>query len=179
MKIPKGGSPSEEGGGGATPLPERREASAPSGGRGGLIRNREEDEEPPPAQRGGKDHPLTQGGANEPPSSLPGGKRKGRRKGEGKPAEPTKKIDATCPLEPGTTHARSQREPPPKRVRRPTRGIDIDNSCEVTRDSNMICPITCRCHNCHKMPQQQRLGRRHLYNPKIRSREPRGKPCRD
>jgi len=38
-------------------------------------------------------------------------------------------------------------KPPPKRVRQPTRGIDIDNSCEVTRDSNMICPITCRCHN--------------------------------
>ena len=38
-------------------------------------------------------------------------------------------------------------KPPPKRVRRPTRGMDIDNSCEVTRESNMICPITCRCHN--------------------------------
>jgi len=25
--------------------------------------------------------------------------------------------------------------------------MDIDNSCEVTRESNMICPITCRCHN--------------------------------
>jgi len=38
-------------------------------------------------------------------------------------------------------------KPPPKRVRRPTRGMDIDQSCEVTRESNMICPITCRCHN--------------------------------
>jgi len=36
---------------------------------------------------------------------------------------------------------------PPRRARRPTREIDIDNSCEVTRESNMICPITCRCHN--------------------------------
>ena len=36
---------------------------------------------------------------------------------------------------------------PPKRAKRPTREIDIDNSCEVTRDRNMICPITCRCHN--------------------------------
>jgi len=25
--------------------------------------------------------------------------------------------------------------------------MNIDNSCEVTRESNMICPITCRCHN--------------------------------
>jgi len=39
------------------------------------------------------------------------------------------------------------KKPPPKRARRPTREIDTDNSCEVTRDSNMICPITCRCHN--------------------------------
>ena len=38
-------------------------------------------------------------------------------------------------------------EPLPKRVRRPAREIDHDNSCEVTRDSNMICPITCGCHN--------------------------------
>jgi len=38
-------------------------------------------------------------------------------------------------------------KPPPKRVRRPTSGMDIDNSCEVTRESKMICPITCRCHN--------------------------------
>ena len=38
-------------------------------------------------------------------------------------------------------------KPSPKRVRRPTRGMDMDNSPEVTRESNMICPITCRCHN--------------------------------
>jgi len=25
--------------------------------------------------------------------------------------------------------------------------MDNDNSCEVTRESNMICPITCGCHN--------------------------------
>ena len=38
-------------------------------------------------------------------------------------------------------------EPLPKRVRRPVRGMDQDNSCEVTRESNMICLITCGCHN--------------------------------
>jgi len=38
--------------------------------------------------------------------------------------------------------------PPPKRARRSTRGTDInDNSCEITRESNMICPITCGCRN--------------------------------
>jgi len=25
--------------------------------------------------------------------------------------------------------------------------MTIDNSCEVTKESNMICPITCECHN--------------------------------
>ena len=39
------------------------------------------------------------------------------------------------------------KKPPPKRARQPTREIDIDNSCEVTRERNMICPIACRCHN--------------------------------
>jgi len=38
--------------------------------------------------------------------------------------------------------------PPQKRARRSTRGTDTkDNSSEVTRESNMICPITCGCHN--------------------------------
>ena len=32
---------------------------------------------------------------------------------------------------------------PPKRARRPTRGMTIDILCEATRDSNMICPTTC------------------------------------
>jgi len=38
-------------------------------------------------------------------------------------------------------------EPLQKRVRRPAREMEYDNSCEVTRNSNMICPITCGCHN--------------------------------
>jgi len=38
--------------------------------------------------------------------------------------------------------------PPSKRLRRPTRGAEaVDNSCEATRKSNMICPITCGCQN--------------------------------
>ena len=36
---------------------------------------------------------------------------------------------------------------PPKRARRPTKGMTIDILCEATRDSNMICPTTCGCHN--------------------------------
>ena len=39
-------------------------------------------------------------------------------------------------------------QPPSKRVRRPTRGAEaVDNSCEATRESNMICTITCGCQN--------------------------------
>ena len=39
-------------------------------------------------------------------------------------------------------------QPPFKRVRRPTRGAEaVDNSCEATRESNMISPITCGCPN--------------------------------
>jgi len=38
--------------------------------------------------------------------------------------------------------------PPPKRARQPTRGAEEgDNTCEATRESNMICPITCGCRN--------------------------------
>ena len=36
---------------------------------------------------------------------------------------------------------------PPKRARRPTRGMTTDTLCEATSESNMICPITCGCHN--------------------------------
>jgi len=39
-------------------------------------------------------------------------------------------------------------QPPSKRVKRPTRGAEaVDNLCEATRESNMICPITCGCQN--------------------------------
>jgi len=38
-------------------------------------------------------------------------------------------------------------EPLQKRARRPARELKNDNSCEVTKNSNMICPITCGCHN--------------------------------
>jgi len=135
-------------GGGAQhlPPPGRREASAPTGERGRLIRNWEEDEEPPPTQLGAVDHPLTQEGVNEPPPT---------RKGRGKNGEGEMESQQNRPKK-STRRSHTSRDlrmldhsdkPPPKRVRRPTRGMDIDNSCEVTRESNMICPITCRCHN--------------------------------
>jgi len=68
--------------------------------------------------------------------------------------------------------------PPKKRVRRSTRGTDtIDNSCEVTGESNMICPITCgvslmsrrefrqvfpaqKCCSIKKSPARDRIAER-------------------
>ena len=139
----EGPLPWMEGGTQRLPL-GRGEASAPTRGRGGLIRNREVDEEPPPTQRGGEDHFLTQGGVHEPP-------REGRGKNGGgetgsqqnRPKKSTRRAHTSWELR-MLDHSD---KPPPKRVRRPTRGMDIDNSCEVTRESNMICPITCRSHN--------------------------------
>jgi len=66
--------------------------------------------------------------------------------------------------------------PPLKRARRSTRGTDLnDNSCEVTRDSNMICPITCGCRNSlldirdktHVVPHILRASRDILKNELI------------
>ena len=81
MKIPTAGSPSGGGEGGPTapPTPEGGMAPSPEGGRGGLTLNRENDDEPLPTQIGAADHPLTQGGGNEPPPT-----RKGRGQNEGR-----------------------------------------------------------------------------------------------
>ena len=54
------------------PTPGWGKAPAPAGGRGGLILNREDDDEPLPTQLGAADHPLTQGGGNEPPPTREG-----------------------------------------------------------------------------------------------------------
>jgi len=147
MKIPTGGSPTLVGGGSPTSPPTgERGDICPSGGRVELIRNQEEDEEPPPTQRGGEHHPMTQGGANEPPPTRKGrGKDGGREKGsqQNRPKKSTRRAHTSRELR----MLDSSEKPPPKRVRRPTRRTNIDNSCEVTRDSNMICPITCRCRN--------------------------------
>jgi len=145
--IPTGGSPSVDGRGDPTSLPlGKGEAPAPTKGRGGLIQNREADEEPPLTQRGREDLILTQGGVHDPPPT-----REGRDKNRGEITDSQQNRP-----EKSTRRTHTSRElrmldhsdkPPPKRARRPTRGRTIDNSCEVTRESNMICPITCGCHN--------------------------------
>ena len=79
-------------------------------------------EEPPPTQRGGEE----------------GGSQQGRSKQSTRRSHTSRELRMLDPSE----------NPPKKGVRRSTRGTDtIDNSCEATRESNMICPITCGCRN--------------------------------
>jgi len=142
-----GGPPFLEGRGGPTSSPlGRGEAPAPIRGRVRLIRTRTQDKDPPLTQRGGEDHSLTQEGAHEPPPTWEGIGKKGERETgsqQNRPDTSTRRIHTSRELR-MLDHSE---EPVPKRVRRPTRGMAIDNSCEVTRESNMICPITCGCHN--------------------------------
>jgi len=146
-RIPTGGPPFLDGRGGPTSPPlGRGEASAPTRGRVGLIRNRKKDEEPPPTQRGGEDHFLTQGGVHEPPPTWEGRGKKGGGETESQQNRPDTSTRRTHTSRELRMLGHSE-EPPPKRVRRPTRGMSIDTSCEVTRESNMICPISCGCHN--------------------------------
>jgi len=79
------------------------------------------------------------------PSREGRGKDGGREKGsqQDRPKKSTRRAHTSRELRMLDT----SEKPPSKRVRRPTRGTDIDNSCEVTRDNNMICPITCRYRN--------------------------------
>jgi len=143
-RIPTEGFPSSDRKGDPTSPPRgREEAPAPIKERGGLFRNQEGDEEPPPTQRGREGPFLPQGGVQD--------HREGRGENRGEKEESQQNRP-----EKSTRRTHTSRElrmldpsdkPPPKRARRPTRGMTIDNSCEVTRESNMICPITCGCHN--------------------------------
>jgi len=138
MKIPTGGPPTLVGGkGGVCPY---------SGGSVEPTLTRGEDEEPPPTQRGGEVHPP-QGGEREPPPTREGREKDGGRE-EGSQQDRSKKSTRRAHTSRELRMLDPSENPPPQRVRRPTRGTDtIDNSCEVTRESNMICPITCGCRN--------------------------------
>jgi len=53
-----------------------------------------------------------------------------------------------------------------KRVRRQTRGMEAgDNSCELTRKSDMICPTTCGCW----ISLQDIMGKPHLVSHTLRA----------
>jgi hypothetical protein len=125
--------------------PSRREEEVPPSKkeRGECSRNRKGDEEPPPTHRGREGPISPQGGIYD------------HREGRGEDREENRESQHLRP-EKSTRRTHTSRElrmldpsdkPPPKRARRPTRGMTTDNLCEVTRESNMICPITCGCHN--------------------------------
>jgi len=144
MKIPTGGSPYWRGEG-AQRLPPGV-IYPPSLSRGRLLVLLPIPDEPPSSPCRGRRLPPPGGGVNEPPPTREGrGKEGGGETGsqQNRPKKSTRRAHTSRELR-MLDHSD---KPPPKRVRRPTRGMDMENSCEVTRESNMICPITCRCHN--------------------------------
>jgi len=143
-KKPTEGFPSSDREGEPTSPPrDGEEAPASKKERGGLLRNQKGDEEPPLTNRGREGPILPQGGVYD------------HREGRGENRE--EKVESQQNRsEKSTRRTHTSRElrmldpsdkPPPKRATRPTRGMTTDNSCEVTTESNMICPITCECHN--------------------------------
>jgi len=105
------------------------------------------DEEPPPTQRGREVPPPTLGGRKEPPLTQEGREKDGRRE-EGSQQDRSKQSTRRSHTSWELRMLDPSENPPKKRVRRSTRGTDtIDNSCEVTRENTMICPITCACRN--------------------------------
>ena len=147
MEIPTMGFPSRGGGGGprTPPTQEGGNASA-AGGRRGPTLGRGRDDEPPSIQQETMDHPLTHIDRKESPLTWKDG---GQDKGRGKDNQMSrpKKTSRQTRMSRKLRMLDHSDEPLPKRVRRPAREMNYDNSCEVTRDSNMICPITCGCHN--------------------------------
>jgi len=89
----------------------------------------------------------TLGGRKEPPPTQDGREKDGRRE-EGSQQDRSKQSTRRSNTSRELRMLDPSENPPPKRVRRSTRGTDtIDNSCGATRESNMICPITCGCRN--------------------------------
>jgi len=90
--------------------------------------------------------PIGAGGPAPPPVSR-------GREVEGKKEEGSQADSTSAPIRRSHTSRElcmlgQIENPPSKRARRPTRGAQaVDNSCEATRESNMICPITCGCRN--------------------------------
>ena len=123
-RIPTGGFPSLDRKGEPTSPPQDgEEASAPKMERGGLFRNQKGDEEPPPTQRGREG------------TFRPQGRVQDHREGRGENREEKEECQQNRP-EKSTQRTHTSRElrmldpsdkPPPKRARRPTRRMTIDN----------------------------------------------------
>jgi len=107
--------------------------------------------------RGKEEPPLTRGGGEEPPPTRVGRKepshtqeqrRRDGGKEEGSLQDRSKQSIRRSHTSRELRMLDPSENPPQKRARRSTRGTDTkDNSCEVTRESNMICPIACGCRN--------------------------------
>ena len=140
MEIPTMGFPSEEEGGGLGPPPTTGGVhAADTWDRWGSTLGRGGEKGPLPTQQGTRDHSLTHIDRRGPPSKgMDGEQVKGRR-------EYSQKVrSGKLSRQP---HMSRELRMLDQRIRRPAREMEYDNSCEVTRNSNMICPITCGCHN--------------------------------
>ena len=141
-EIPTRGFPSEEGGGGlgSPPSPGGGNA-ATTGERLGTTLGRGGEDGPLPIQQGTRDHSLTHVDRREPPPTWMDGERD-----EGRREDSQKGRSGKSSWQPHMSWELRMLDhsdkPLQKRVRRPSREMEYDNSCEVTRDSNMICPIT-------------------------------------
>ena len=127
----------------ASPAREEEELSAPSRVGGGCPRYSKGDEEPPPTHGDKGACTSPQEGIH----NLRGGREETR--GEYDNSQQQRPDKATRRTH--TSRELRMLDPedklPPKRARRPTRGMTTDTLCEATRESNMICPTTCGCHN--------------------------------
>ena len=141
------GIPLQGGGGGSGTPPTQGGGKTPAvGGRRGPTLGRGREDEPPSIQQGTRDHPLTHVDRKEPPLTWMDGERDEGRGEDNQKSRPVKSSRQPHMSRELRMLDHSD-EPLTKRVQRPAREMDYDNSCEVTRDSNMICPITCGCHN--------------------------------
>ena len=146
-EIPTMGFPSAEGGGGLGPPPTP--GGAQDGGphdRRGCMMDQEGEEGPLTNPPGPGEHSWTHTDRRGLPSAGRGGfQDEGRHEDsqKGRAEKPSRQPHMSRELR-MLDHSDA---PLPKRIRRPARDMNYDNSCEVTRNSNMICPITCGCHN--------------------------------
>ena len=127
----------------ASPAQEEEELSAPNRDGGECPRNSKGDEEPPSTHGKKGECTSPQKGVH----NLRGGRAETRGEyGNSQQQRPDKATRRTH-----TSRELRMLDPedklPPKRARRPTRGMTTDTLCEATRESNMICPTTCGCHN--------------------------------
>ena len=146
-EIPTMEFPSEEGRGGLGPPPTPGGGNAATAGkRLGTTLGRGGEDGPLPIQQGTRDHSLTHVARREPPPTWMDGERDEERREDsqkGRSVKSSRQPHMSRELR-MLDHSV---EPLPKRVRRPAREMEYDNSCEVTRNSNMICPTSCGCHN--------------------------------